>query len=217
MEQLFTDRKFHFCYHRNFRVFFVNGKRPEFVSGPILAVAVRENVWEPLKLRLSIHRFWHWSCRSYLCCFLLALANIRPWPFVPFFQLSLTETLNTKLPTIPKGIVGCVWVHCSLKKFKRMTGEVMDLCLRVLKESSKSRFDSYSVRNSVLTISHNTLRDCRVHIFSDILSRNSCMLLHHWTSLQPTATLMLLTERGKASELGFYNDCTTFSLSFSSE
>ena len=30
MEQLFTNRKFHFCYHRNFRVFFVNGKRPVF-------------------------------------------------------------------------------------------------------------------------------------------------------------------------------------------
>ena len=29
MEQLFTNRKFHFCYHRNFRVFFLNGKRPE--------------------------------------------------------------------------------------------------------------------------------------------------------------------------------------------
>ena len=28
MEQLFTDRKFHFCYHRNFRGFFLNGKRP---------------------------------------------------------------------------------------------------------------------------------------------------------------------------------------------
>ena len=28
MEQLFTNRKFHFCYHRNFRVFCVNGKRP---------------------------------------------------------------------------------------------------------------------------------------------------------------------------------------------
>ena len=25
MEQLFTNRKFHFCYHRNFRVFFLNG------------------------------------------------------------------------------------------------------------------------------------------------------------------------------------------------
>ena len=28
MEQLFTNGKFHFCYHRNFRVFFLNGKRP---------------------------------------------------------------------------------------------------------------------------------------------------------------------------------------------
>ena len=46
----------------------------------------------------------------------------------------------------------------------------MDICLQVLKESNKSRFDSYSVRNSVLIISH-----CRVHIFSNNLSRNSCM------------------------------------------
>ena len=30
MEQLFTNRKFHFSYHRNFRVFFLNGKRPMF-------------------------------------------------------------------------------------------------------------------------------------------------------------------------------------------
>ena len=30
----------------------------------------------------------------------------------------------------------------------------MDECLRVLKESDKSRFDSYRVRNSVLTTSH---------------------------------------------------------------
>ena len=28
MEQLFTSRKFHFCSHRNFRVVFLNGKRP---------------------------------------------------------------------------------------------------------------------------------------------------------------------------------------------
>ena len=41
----------------------------------------------------------------------------------------------------------------------------MDICLRVLKESSKGRFDSYSVMNSVLNISHITFRDCRVHIF----------------------------------------------------
>ena len=33
-----------------------------------------------------------------------------------------------------------------------MTREAVDVCLRVLKESNKSRFDSYSVRNSVLII-----------------------------------------------------------------
>ena len=46
----------------------------------------------------------------------------------------------------------------------------MDLCLRVLRESNKSRFDSCSVKNSVLIISHITFRDCRPHIFSDNLS-----------------------------------------------
>ena len=51
-----------------------------------------------------------------------------------------------------------------------MTQEAMDLCLRVLKENSKSRFDSYSVRNSVLIISHITFQDCCVHNFSDNLS-----------------------------------------------
>ena len=30
MEQLFTNRKFHFCSHRNFRVFFLNGERPMY-------------------------------------------------------------------------------------------------------------------------------------------------------------------------------------------
>ena len=47
------------------------------------------------------------------------------------FRERLSEKVHT---TIPKGIVG---------GFK-FTGEAMDLCLRVLKESNKSRFDSYS-------------------------------------------------------------------------
>ena len=46
-----------------------------------------------------------------------------------------------------------------------MAGEAMDICLWVLKESNKSRFDSYSVRNRVLNISHIASRDCRAHIF----------------------------------------------------
>ena len=29
------------------------------------------------------------SCQTYFCCFPLALANIRSWPLVPFFQISV--------------------------------------------------------------------------------------------------------------------------------
>ena len=34
-----------------------------------------------------------------------------------------------------------------------------------MKVTIKSRFDSYSVKNSVLIISHITFQDCRVYIF----------------------------------------------------
>ena len=62
-----------------------------------------------------------------------------------------------------------LWVFCvhssSSRKFERMASEAMDVWLLVLKESRKSRFDSYSVRNSVLIISHITFRESCVHIF----------------------------------------------------
>ena len=47
-------------------------------------------------------------------------------------------------------------VHCSSKKFERIVREALDICLRVLKESNKSRFDNYRVSNSELIISHIT-------------------------------------------------------------
>ena len=40
----------------------------------------------------SLHCSWHCSCRTYFCCFPLALANITPWLFVPFFQHSLKNS-----------------------------------------------------------------------------------------------------------------------------
>ena len=39
---------------------------------------------------------WHCSCRTYFCCFALALANVRPWTLVPFFQIYLK---NSQLKT----------------------------------------------------------------------------------------------------------------------
>ena len=56
----------------------------------------------------------------------------------------------------PERYFGWFCVHLSSsRKFERVAPEAMDVCLRVLKKSSKSRFDNYSVRNSVLIISHN--------------------------------------------------------------
>ena len=40
-----------------------------------------------------------------------------------------------------------------------MARGTMDLRFRLLKESNRSKFDSYSVRNGVLIISHITFRD----------------------------------------------------------
>ena len=91
---------------------------------------------------------------------------------IQLFRERLSEKVHA---TIPKGIVGGFEFTVLSKKFERMAQEAMDICLRVLKESNKSRFDSYSFRNSVLLISHTTFRDCRLHIFSDNLSRNSCI------------------------------------------
>ena len=34
------------------------------------------------------------SCRTDFCCFPLALANICPWPLVPFFQISLENSAD---------------------------------------------------------------------------------------------------------------------------
>ena len=75
----------------------------------------------------------------------------------------------------PERDCGWFWViYSSSKKFKRMAREALEVCLWVLKESNKSRFDGYCVRNSVLIISHVTFRDCRVHIVSNNLSWNCC-------------------------------------------
>ena len=63
----------------------------------------------------------------------------------------------------PERYCGSFWVHCSSKKFERMTREATDICLWVLKESNIIVADNYS-RQEVIA-AHITFRDCRVHIF----------------------------------------------------
>ena len=47
------------------------------------------------------------SCRTYFCCFLLALANTFPRPFVPILSNFFEKKENSKPPTMPFRIVAC--------------------------------------------------------------------------------------------------------------
>ena len=63
----------------------------------------------------SMHSPWHWSCRTYFCCFPLAFANIHvsSWPLVPFFQISLK---NSELKTtLLLGLLHDFFQHLSRK------------------------------------------------------------------------------------------------------
>ena len=92
--------------------------------------------------------------------------------FEQLFRERLSEKVHATIPKVSVGDFECTILQ---RLIERMAREVMNICLRMLKESNESRFDSYSARNSELIVAHINFRDCRVHIFSDNLSRNSCM------------------------------------------
>ena len=69
---------------------------------------------------------------------------------------------------IPKGILGSFII--SGKSLKNMAGDAMDVCLRVLKEAHKNRYDTYSVRKvpcfaTVMQLKQYFLQNCKEEIF----------------------------------------------------
>ena len=77
--------------------------------------------------------------------------------------------------TILKGIVGGFEFSFFKRNLKELARKAMEMCLRVLKESNKSRFDNYSRQEQCTDhIPYYLSVLSRVH-FSDNLSRNSCM------------------------------------------
>ena len=96
--------------------------------------------------------------------------------FVPYIQL-FRERLSGKVhATILKGIVGGFEFSFFHRNLKELARKAVDICLRVLRKATKLDSTATVVRNSVLTISDIAFLGCRVHIFSDNLSRNSCIL-----------------------------------------
>ena len=77
--------------------------------------------------------------------------------------------------TVLKGIVGGFEFSVFQRNLKELAQKVMEMCLRELKESNKSRFDSYSRQEQCIDhIPYYLSRLPRAH-FSDNLSQNSCI------------------------------------------
>ena len=97
--------------------------------------------------------------------------------YIQLFRERLSEKV---LANNPERYCRWFWVHCSSNNFERMTRKAIDVFfLWVPKESNKSSLDSFSVRNSVLIISHITFQDCRVRIFPTIFLEIAVSSVRH--------------------------------------
>ena len=146
----------------------IKSKNPTLVwgRGMSLVFVVLKNIVPQWK-KVSQRSCWKWKLLTYFTqhCF--------------YYTDILRRVVRKSACNNPERYCGWFWVHCSSRKFERMAQEEMDVCLRVLKESNKSRFNSYSIRNNVLIIYHIAVWDCRVHIFSNNLSWNSGIPYDH--------------------------------------
>ena len=146
----------------------IKSKNPTLIwgRGMSLVFVVLKNIVPQWK-KVSQRSCWKWKLLTYFTqhCF--------------YYTDILRRVVRKSARNNPERYCGWFWVHCSSRKFERIAREEMDVCLWVLKESNKSRFSSYSIRNNVLIIYHIAFWDCRVHIFSDNLSWNSSILYEH--------------------------------------
>ena len=77
--------------------------------------------------------------------------------------------------TILKGIVGGFEFSVFQRNLKELARKDMEMCLRVLEESNKSRFDSYSRQEQCIDHILYYPSGLSRALFSDNLSRNSCI------------------------------------------
>ena len=95
--------------------------------------------------------------------------------------------------TIPKDIVGgfvCPVLQRNLKQGHERPRKYVRKCRW---KATRVGSTATVVRNSVLIISLNTFWGCRVHIFSDNRSRNSCILMMEFEQVAKFVVLHLVT------------------------
>ena len=64
--------------------------------------------------------------------------------YSPLYTAISRKVVGKSARDNPERYCRWLWGHCSSKKFERVVLEATDICLWVLKESNKSRFDSFS-------------------------------------------------------------------------
>ena len=86
---------------------------------------------------------------------------------------AIREGLSEKvLATIPKGILGGFEVSVLQRNMKELARKAMEVCFRVLKESKKSRIDSYSRQKQCIDhIPYYLLGLLRAHFFRQPFSK----------------------------------------------
>ena len=104
---------------------------------------------------------------------------------IQLFRERLSEKVHA---TIPKGIVGGFEFTVLQRNLKELARKAMKMCLRVLKESNKSRFDSLSRQKQCMIISHITFRDCRVHIFPTTFLEIAVYIQAYWKLIKTIST-----------------------------
>ena len=97
------------------------------------------------------------------------------------------ERLSEKvLATIPKGIVGGFKFTVLQRNLKELARKAMEMCLRVLKESNKSRFDSYSRQQQCIDhIPYYLSGLLRAHFFQQPFSYSVLCILIKVSLLRP--------------------------------
>ena len=132
------------------------------------------------------------------------LFSFRPWEvyFITKYNMQFSlciqlfrERLSGKVhATILKGIVGGFEFSFFFKESWKNWYERLCKCVcECQRKATKVGSTATVVRNLVLIISHITFRDCRVLIFSDNLSRNSCIPNQNFQ--RPTTLLWSFCEK----------------------
>ena len=101
-------------------------------------------------------------------------SNLLPqWNYLSYYIQLFRERLSEKVhATIPKGIVGGFEFSVIQRNLKELARKAMEMCFLVLKESNKSRFDSYGREEQCIDhIPYCLSRLSRAHFFRQPFSK----------------------------------------------